>query len=134
MRRIVCPESSEPSRTLDRRLFTNWNSLDSALLGYIEGGGILFRGPKAAMRLHRSGFTVYNEIPRYSENYQPDSVAMEVKSKADGTLDHMRNFLDCIKSRATPNAPVEVGVAAARAGHVANLALRGTGVWNRDAG
>jgi predicted dehydrogenase len=107
---------------------------DSALLGYIEGGGILFRGPKAAMRLHRSGFTVYNEIPKYSENYQPDSVAMEVKSKADGTLDHMRNFLDCVKSRNTPNAPVEVGVAAARAGHVANLALRGTGVWNRDAG
>jgi predicted dehydrogenase len=103
---------------------------DSALLGYIEGGGILFRGPKGAMRLHRSGFTVYNEMPRYSENYEPDTAAMQVKSKEDGTLAHMRNFLDCVRSRGVPNASVEVGVAAARAGHVANLALRGTGVWN----
>jgi hypothetical protein len=31
---------------------------DSALLGYIEGGGPMFRGAKGAMRLHRSGFTV----------------------------------------------------------------------------
>ena len=34
-------------------------------------------------------------------------------------------FIDCVRSRNTPNAPVEVGVAAARAGHVANLALHG---------
>jgi hypothetical protein len=103
---------------------------DSALLGFIEGGGILFRGPKAAMRLHRSGFTVFNEISSYSERYEPDAAAMQVKSKGDGTLAHMRNFLECMRSRETPNAPVEVGVSAARAGHVANLALRGTGVWN----
>jgi predicted dehydrogenase len=103
---------------------------DSALLGYIEGGGILFRGPKAAMRLHRSGFTVYNEMPRYSENYEPDNAAMQVRSKADGTLPHMANFLDCMRSRNDPNAPVEAGVAAARAGQVANIALRGSGVWN----
>jgi predicted dehydrogenase len=103
---------------------------DSALLGYIEGGGILFRGPKAAMRLHRSGFTVYNELSRYSENYEPDSVALQVRSKADGTLPHMAEFLDCVRSRKDPSAPVEAGVAAARAGHVANIALRGSGVWN----
>ena len=32
---------------------------DSALLGYIEGGGLMFRGTKGAMRLHRRGFAVY---------------------------------------------------------------------------
>jgi hypothetical protein len=36
-----------------------------------------------------------------------------------------------VASRKTPNAAIEVGVSAARAGHVANLALRGNGVWNR---
>jgi predicted dehydrogenase len=105
---------------------------DSALLGYIEGGGIMFRGTAAAMRLHRSGFAVYNEIPRYSENFEPDNPILQVKSKGDGALDHMKNFLECMRSRNTPNAPVEVGVAAARAGHVANFALRGSGVWNAD--
>jgi hypothetical protein len=56
---------------------------------------------------------------------------MEVKSKIDGTVSHMKNFLECAASRKTPNAPIEVGVSAARAGHVANLAMRGSGVWNR---
>ena len=42
---------------------------DSTLLGYIEGGGLMIRGTKAAMRLHRSGFEVYDEIPRYSEGF-----------------------------------------------------------------
>ena len=39
----------------------------------------------------------------------------------------MQNFFDCVKSRKEPNAPVETGIAAARAGHIANLAYRGTG-------
>ena len=45
----------------------------------------------------------------------------------------MKNFIDCVRSRNTPTAPVEVGVAAARAGHVANLAMRGNGLWTPDA-
>jgi hypothetical protein len=55
---------------------------------------------------------------------------MKGRSERDGTIDHMANFLECVRSRKEPNAPVEVGVSAARAGHVANLAMRGTGVWN----
>jgi predicted dehydrogenase len=103
---------------------------DCALLGYLEGGGLMFRGTKAAMRLHRSGFWVYDELPTYTENYEPKEVAMHVKSEHDGTLDHVENFLECIRSRQDPNAPVEIGVAAARAGHIANFALRGSGIWN----
>lgn len=103
---------------------------DCALLGYLEGGGLMLRGTKGAMRLHRKGFIVYPEVPRYTENFEPSNSILEVKSTHDGALDHMKNFLDCIKTRKAPNASVEIGVAAARAGHVANLAMRGTGVWN----
>ncbi len=39
----------------------------------------------------------------------------------------MQNFFECIKTRKEPNAPVETGVAAARAGQIANLAYRGKG-------
>jgi len=102
---------------------------DSALLGYIEGGGLMIRGTKAAMRLWRGGFAVYAELGRYSENPEPSNAILEVKSKQDGTLPHMQNFLDCVRTRAAPNASVEIGVAAARAGHVANIAMRGSGVW-----
>ena len=103
---------------------------DCALHGYIEGGGLFIRGTKAAMRLWRGGFEVYDEIRTYSENPNPSNASMTVKSKEDGTLPHMKNFLECVRSRKQPNAPVEVGVSAARAGHVANLAMRGNGVWN----
>ena len=104
---------------------------DCALLGYIEGGGLMIRGTKAAMRLWRGGFSIYQEFPRYSEDPQPSEPVMTVNSTGDGTVSHMKNFLDCLASRKTPNAPIEVGVSAARAGHVANLAMRGNGVWNR---
>jgi predicted dehydrogenase len=104
---------------------------DCALLGYIEGGGLMIRGAKAAMRLWRGGFSVYPELPRYSEDPATAEPTLVVKSGADGTVSHMKNFLDCVASRQTPNASIEVGVSAARAGHVANLALRGNGVWRR---
>jgi hypothetical protein len=81
------------------------------------------------MRLWRGGFVVYGELARYSENPEPSNAILEVKSKQDGTLPHMKNFLECVRTRATPNASVEIGVSAARAGHVANIAMRGSGVW-----
>jgi predicted dehydrogenase len=102
---------------------------DSTLLGYIEGGGLMIRGTKGAMRLHRSGFETYAEIPRYAEGFNMPPVVAKETSQRDGGVDHMKNFLECVRSRSTPTAPVEVGVAAARAGHVANLAMRGNGVW-----
>ena len=84
------------------------------------------------MRLHRSGFEVYEEMPRYTEAFTTPPPKLKEKSPRDGGLDHMKNFLDCVRSRNTPNASVEVGVAAARAGHVANFAMRGSGVWTQD--
>jgi predicted dehydrogenase len=104
-------------------------AFDCALLGYIEGGGMIIRGTKAAMRLHRSGFEVYNETPGYTEAFRQPAPAQKEISQRDGGIDHMQNWLDSIRSRKAPNAPIEVGVAAARAGHVANLAMRGSGVW-----
>ena len=38
----------------------------------------------------------------------------------------MENFFECIKTRKEPNAPVEAGVAAARAGHIGNLRVSTT--------
>jgi predicted dehydrogenase len=38
--------------------------------------------------------------------------------------DHMANWIDCVRSRKTPNAPVEIGYRSAVACHMANLAYR----------
>ncbi len=88
----------------------------------IDGGGLEFRGTEATLKLDRSGFGVYHEgVPG------KDNPIVKAESYRDGTIDHMQNFFECIKTRKEPNAPVEVGIASARAGHIANLAYRGTG-------
>lgn len=38
--------------------------------------------------------------------------------------DHMGNWIDCVRSRKTPNAPVEIGYRSAIAVHMANLAYK----------
>lgn len=38
------------------------------------------------------------------------------------TLDHVRNFLDCVKSRKRPNGDVYIGHRSAQASHLGNIA------------
>ncbi len=120
----------------DNYIFTEWECPDTvqAALRYsgfdvvyegmmassIDDGGLEFRGTDATMKLSRNGFTVYHEGVQSNPVIKADSFR-------DGTIDHMQNFFECIKSRKEPNAPVETGVASARAGQIANLAYRGTG-------
>jgi predicted dehydrogenase len=89
----------------------------------IDGGGLEFRGTDATLKIDRDGFAVYRE--RLDEGQNP---VLTAHSFRDGTIDHMANFFECVKTRKEPNAPVETGVAAARAGHVGNLAYHHGGV------
>ena len=50
---------------------------------------------------------------------------MKVPGSSDEQFDlHVRNFLDCIKSRQTPIADVEDGHRVATSCHLANISLR----------
>ena len=117
----------------DKYMFDEWECPDTiqAALRYpgfdvvyegmmhssIDDGGLEFRGTDATLKINRSGFNVYRE--RVDRDKNPTVTAHNV---LDGTVSHMENFFECIKSRKEPNAPVETGVSAARAGHIANLA------------
>ena len=117
----------------DKYIFEQWDCPDTvqAALRYsgfdvvyegmmassIDDGGLEFRGTEATLKINRSGFSVYREGVPSKEN-----PVLKAESFRDGTITHMQNFFDCVKSRKEPNAPVEAGVAAARAGHIANLA------------
>lgn len=83
----------------------------------IDDGGLEFRGTEATLKLNRSGMSIWREDVKGDRN-----PVLKEDSYEDGTIAHMRNFFDCIKSRKTPNAPVEAGIAAARAGHIGNYA------------
>jgi predicted dehydrogenase len=128
----------EAQMLADKYIFEQWDCPDTiqAALRYpgfdviyegmmassIDDGGLEFRGTEATLKLNRSGFGVYHEgVPG------KDNPVLKAESYRDGTIDHMQNFFECIKTRKEPNAPVEAGVAAARAGQIANLAYRRTG-------
>jgi predicted dehydrogenase len=117
----------------DKYIFEQWDCPDTvqAALRYpgfdvvyegmmassIDDGGLDFRGTEATLKLNRGGFGVYHEGVAGKDN-----PVIKAESFRDGTISHMQNFFECIKSRKEPNAPVETGVAAARAGQIANLA------------
>jgi predicted dehydrogenase len=98
---------------------------NSMMGGSLQGGGTLFRGTKAMLRISRSGFEMWEE-PDQLAAQGPVSTPPKRQAKAEGgvVLLHVKNFFDCVRSRKTPNAPVAAGIACARAGHLGNLALR----------
>ena len=63
------------------------------------------------------------EIIRYfpEKVNRPNGAALTGKTPGQ---DHMTNWVDCIRSRKTPNASVEIGYRSAIAVHMANLAYR----------
>jgi predicted dehydrogenase len=52
---------------------------------------------------------------------RPEGIALKGKT-AD--QDHMGNWIDCVRSRKTPNAPADIGYRSAMAVHMANLSYR----------
>ena len=88
----------------------------------IDDGGLEFRGTEATLKINRSGFGIYREDVESAQN-----PVLTEDSFRDGTITHMQNFFECIKTRKEPNAPVEAGISCARAGHIGNLAYRHTG-------
>src|SRR5581483_7850367 len=115
----ACPDTMEASFE-----YPAFNvSYDGTMVSSIDDGGLAFRGTEATMKLDRSRLQIFNEGKR---SRTPDQ---EILSKGDGTITHMGNFLDCVRSRKQPNAPVETGVAAARPGHIANMAYQKEARW-----
>jgi predicted dehydrogenase len=102
---------------------------NGALNGSLEGGNVIFRGHRGTMKLNRDGFAVYPEGKVQRELTHLPEPEISVKSSADGTMAHIQNFLDCMRSRKAPNAPIQPAVAIARAAHLANLAWRKGIVW-----
>jgi predicted dehydrogenase len=94
-----------------------------SLAGSIEDGNILFRGTKGLLKLNRGGYEVFEERSNRTGSLLPPPTLL-MGSPRDGTIDHVQNFLDCVRSRATPNAPIVSSVAAARAAHLGNIAYR----------
>lgn len=102
----------------------------------VDDGGIEFRGSEATLKIDREHLAVYPEGGKPVPASNTPEPEIFVRSERDGTVDNVRNFLDCLRSRKVPNANIQVGFEAARTSWIGNIALkRGMkSVWDATQG
>jgi predicted dehydrogenase len=121
LREWQCPDTVNASMVFPRNFTATYTGTMSSSL---EDGGIVFRGTEGIMKLTRSGFWIYREANERRSDRELPEPDMVMKSSGDGTRTNLDNWLDCVRTRALPNAHVRAGVEAARTSHLANLAMR----------
>jgi predicted dehydrogenase len=89
-------------------------TFEATLAPGVFGAAIEFCGTQGRLHLSRGGF----EFTPPGRN--PQSVVVKGNMRMD--QDHVRNFLDCMKSRALPNSDVLSAHRSAQASHLGNLA------------
>ena len=87
-----------------------------------------FMGTEATLYLDRGRYEIHPEPNRkipYSEMVLGDgSRGRDFYQNPPGTILHLKNWADCIRSRQQPLAPAEIGVQAAEGAHLGNIAYR----------
>ncbi len=82
--------------------------------------GVAFVGDNGTIVADRGGYDLHPEYR--NDTNQTEAKTLSGSSDAHGS--HVRNFLDCIKSRETPSCTPEMGYAAAVHAHIPNIAGR----------
>jgi predicted dehydrogenase len=90
----------------------------------VDDGGLEFRGDRGTLKIDRARLAFYRDDAAYAAGTHTPEPDIYVRSSGDGTLSHLQNWLDCIRSRKVPNAHIRVGHQAARTSHLANAALK----------
>lgn len=98
------------------RLMASW-TLDYCN-SYQNGWSILFQGDQATMLLDDAGYKVY------AEPWKREAAPIHEEQAPVPIETHIRNFMDCVKTRQEPNCPVETAAAAVAGPHMANVAWR----------
>ena len=93
-----------------------------------RGAHIVFMGTDGSVIVDRGGYIFEPErgIGKREEVIVGTNPlrGADFYDKPDGELLHLTNWIDCVRSRERPNAPVEAGVSAASAAHLGNLAYK----------
>jgi predicted dehydrogenase len=92
-----------------------------------NGAMLEFMGTDGTLYVDRGRYEIHPERNRGS--YEEVVLGkgrrgQDFYDKPDGELLHLTNWVECVRSRKQPNAPVEAGVTGANAAHLANQALR----------
>jgi predicted dehydrogenase len=85
---------------------------------------IEFYGTDGTLTFDEMGLHVVPEKSRYGSGQVDRTPAMDLRDPDEGLLQHVRNFVDCVKSRQRPVCDIQIGQRASNACHVANIAYR----------
>jgi predicted dehydrogenase len=92
------------------------------------GAMITFMGTDATLYIDRGRYEITPERgkgkPEQCILGSDPKKGQDFYDNPDGELLHLTNWVECVRSRTKPNAPAEVGVAAAAAAHLGNHAYR----------
>ncbi len=114
-------------------LFGQYEASGTPMFPYGESE---MRGTEGTLYINDGGYKVVGEKPGQFQEAGPRAADEEIKKpEGDVTKLHIRNFLDCIKSRAVPNYPLEEGHRSTIFSHLGNIA-RATKTkldWDADA-
>jgi predicted dehydrogenase len=111
---------------------------ESTFLNARNGAMLEFMGSEATLYLDRGRLEVIPERHRDAHNSSaqlPTEPEMQwvlgtgpkgadFYDEPDGEVLHLSNWLECVRSRKAPRTPVEAGISAASAAHLANIAFR----------
>jgi len=88
-----------------------------------NGWGIVFQGQKGTLELCEQGYRFYQEpwAPKTRWD-RPEPAIEKLPGGLTQTPPHIKNFLECLRTRQQPNATIELGHQAVRTLHLANIA------------
>ncbi|HUZ46336.1 MAG TPA: Gfo/Idh/MocA family oxidoreductase [Terriglobia bacterium] len=100
------------------------NRWDNANSMYGKGYGIEFHGTDGTLFVDRSGFEVIPESRKRDGKEIAQTASMQMKSVNNSHFDHVRNFLDCVKTRQRPISDIEIGHRSTSTCLLGNVAFR----------
>jgi predicted dehydrogenase len=90
---------------------------------WFNGWSITFQGTRGALFLTEAGYRLFNQVNGWEKGW-PKPAKQTLPGNVTSTVPHIQNFLECVRSRKEPNAPVEIGFQGVRPLHLANAALK----------
>jgi predicted dehydrogenase len=98
--------------------------LDNGNSMYGKGYGIEFHGTDGTMFVDREGFQVYPEKLRVDKKAVDRTATMQMDRVDNGLVNHVGNFLECVKTRKLPVSDIEIGHRTTTACLLGTVALR----------
>ena len=117
-----------------RPFLAEWRGTEGTVYAYFDGWEVI--PERQATMPAPGGSPLQGSEDRrgaHRDSFEPAMEARQVEGSGD-TRFHVRNFLDCVKSRATPNCDVESAHRATTSANVANIAykIRQHLTWDRE--